>query len=399
MATAPPIFIHSLFRSASTYFFQKLRANESFSCYQEPFNESLAALNYPWRHYRLLGSPNRPGLRHPLLDRPYFYEFWQARRQLRGLYRASFAYDRYFAKDGQLPSAQRAWLSAIIEHAPARPVLQFCRSSGRVAAIRSLYGGTHLHLWREPRGQWWSYKTADYFDSVSRRIYRGSQVPEALRQVCRMARIPRLRFRHPQPRGNYMMFYGLWLDAWLRLTANSDLSINIDRIALYPAENAECARRLAGLVDYSIDLSDIRASGMVFAAEEEPFYAQVEEAVSEIFCRTGHTTPQALEAAAAQAASARSAHEGRSHDPTAEQNLRLAAMSLMHCLAGGGRPGGSRWPRRWYPKRLHDFVRWAGTRLRSPRPPQAQQPQQDDPGARNAAECSETVESASGQPS
>ncbi len=373
MATTGPVFIHSLFRSASTYFFQKFRAIESFACYQEPFNESLAALNHAWRHYRLLEPPTLPGLRHPQLDRPYFYEFWEARQHLRGLYHASFAYRQYFARAGQLPAAQRAWISAIIEHARGRPLLQFCRSSGRAAALRSLYGGTHLHLWREPRAQWWSYKTADYFDSVSRHIYRSAHLPEALRVVRRMAGIPRSRFRHPPPRGNYVMFYGLWLDAWLRLCANSDLSINVDRIALDPTENAECARRLAGLVGHAIDLSDIRTSGMVFTPEEEPFYTEAEQAVHAVFARNGHATTQALEAATTAAADARRAHEGRTHDAAAEQNLRLAAISLMHCLAGGGRPGGGRWPYRWYPRRLHDYVRWALSRLRQRRsPPTAQ---------------------------
>jgi len=396
MTTAQPIFIHSLFRSASTYFFQKFRGIESFCCYEEPFNESLSALNHSWRHYRLLESPNVPGLRHPFLDRPYFYEYWQARRHLRGLFRRSFAYDHYFAPDGQLPAPQKAWLSAIIEHAPARPVLQFCRSSGRIAALRGLYGGAHVHLWREPRAQWWSYKTADYFDSVSRRIYRSAQLPEALRALRRMARIPRSRSRHPEPRGNYLFFYGLWLDAWLRLSAHSDLSINVDRIAVHPAENGECAQRLADLVGCTIDLSDIRASGMVFAAEEERFYTEVEETVNDVFTRTGHATKAALRAASAAADTARSAHNGHEHNVTAEQNLRLAAMSLMRCLAGGGRPGGSRWPQRWYPKRLHDYVRWSLQRLRQPRQRPAQRP---NPAAPQVDSCPAGVQTPPGQSS
>lgn len=318
MATAQPIFIHSLFRSASTDFLQKFRTNEACSCYQEPVDDSLAS--------------------------------------------------HYFAAS-QVPSPQRTWLAATIGQASSRPVLQLCCSSRRIAAMRNLYGGVHLHLWREPRWQWWSYKSAEGLDGVSRRIYRSKQLPQALRELRRLARLPRLRFRHPEPRGDYLMFYGLWLDAWLHLTANSDLSINVDRIARYPAENAACAGRLAELLGCPVDLHDIRASGMVFSAAEEAFYAAAEQAVHEVFRRTGLATAEALQAMAAQAASARAAQEGRRHDPTAEQNLRLAAMSLMHCLAGGGRPGGSRWPRRWYPKRLHDFVRWSLTRSGQRRAP------------------------------
>jgi hypothetical protein len=329
MPAAQPIFVHGLFRSASTYFFHKFRSIESFCCYEEPFNESLAALNHSWRHYRLLASPNAPGLRHPRLDRPYFYEFWEGRGHLQGLFRRSFAYRHYFVRDGRLPPAQQRWVSAIIEHAPARPLLQFCRSSGRIAALRALYGGTHVHLWREPRAQWWSYKTADYFDSVSRRIYRSKDLPEALHALRRLVHIPRSRFRHLQPRENYLIFYGLWLDAWLRLSEHSDLSISIDHIAVHPEQNRECSRRLTELVGCPIDLSDIRASGMVFAPEEEPFYRDVEETVTQLFERTGQATGSALRAAQAAADSARQGHALRAHDVMVEKDLRMAAISLM----------------------------------------------------------------------
>ncbi len=369
MSTAEPLFVHSLFRSASTYFFQKFRSIESFWCYQEPFNESLAALNVPWRHYRLLATPTVTELRHPLLERPYFYEFWASREHLRGLYHGTFAYDQYFVADDRLPARQQAWISALLEHAPARPMLQFCRSSGRIAALRRLYGGRHVQVWREPRVQWWSYKSADYFDSVTRHIYRSANLPEALRQVRRLAGAGRAYRRHLLPRANYLLFYGVWLDAWLRLQAHCELSINVDRIAIDPAQNAECAERLSELAGHRIDLSDIRASGMVLTPEEEQFYAEAESAVNELFVRSGHATLRSVQDAVDAAESARRVHEGREHDANAERNLRQAAFALMECLAGRGRPGGPRWPRRWYPKRLHDFVLWMLGRQRRAPPP------------------------------
>jgi hypothetical protein len=388
MGSGGPIFIHALFRSASTPFVEKFRALGTFCCYQEPFNESLVALNATPRGERRPESPAAPDGHHPLLEQPGWREFWEAREHLRGLFCASFAYQHYFAHDGQLPPAQQAWLAAIIQHAPARPVLQFCRSAGRVAALRSLYGGTHLHLWREPRAQWWSCKASDHLDDLRARIYRSAQLPEPLRAVLRMAGNPRRRRHHPLPRDDYAMFYGLWLDAWLRLCANCHLSINVDRIALDPQEQAECTRRLSALVDCELDLSDIRVAGLVLTPEEEPFYTQTEEAVRDVFVNTGHATAQAVQAATAAAQRARAAHTGRPHDPAAEQNLRLAAMSLMSSLAGGGRPGGGRWPHRWYPKRLHDYVRWALKDLQrpgSPSIPHNGTPAGGEAGARHAA--------------
>jgi hypothetical protein len=365
--TTGPIFIHSLFRSASHYFFRKFRDIDAFSCYREPFNPSLSALNHPGRHQQLIESASLPGQPDARSDRPDFYEYWEARQHLRGHFHESFAYQQYFLRDGRLPARQRTWLSLIIEHAPARPVLQFCRSAGRIAALRALYGGVHLHLWREPRVLWWAYKVRSDIDSVSQRIYRSAHLPAPLREARRLAGMGRLRSRPLQPHGDYLLFYGLWLDAWLRQRSYSDLSIHIDGIALDPAGNAGCARRLGELAGRPIDLGDLHASSMVFTADEEPFYAQVEQTVNALFARAGHADQAALREAEEAAVAARRLYDGRSHDPSAEQNLRLAVRSLMECLAGGGRPGGGRWPGRWYPKRLHDYVRWAVQRLR-PRP-------------------------------
>ncbi|MGH7069371.1 MAG: hypothetical protein ACREFO_05090, partial [Acetobacteraceae bacterium] len=60
----------------------------------------------------------------------------------------------------------------------------------------------------------------------------------------------------------------------------------------------------------------------------------------------GHATQEALQGAYSAAESARQAHSRRVHDATAEQELRMAALSLMNSL-----------PRHWYPERLRDSAR------------------------------------------
>ncbi|MEA3115191.1 MAG: hypothetical protein QOG58_4990, partial [Caballeronia sp.] len=45
MLTKSPLFLHSLFRSGSTYLFEKFRRTDRFYCYQEPCNEALIDLD------------------------------------------------------------------------------------------------------------------------------------------------------------------------------------------------------------------------------------------------------------------------------------------------------------------------------------------------------------------
>ena len=342
MATTRPIFIHSLFRSASTFFFQKFRSlGPAFTCYQEPFNEALVALNDPARHERLLGTQEGSVLRHPRLDLPYFYEFWSRRRHLAGLYRKAFAYEQYFlGESGRLPAGQVNYLSALIEHADGTAVLQCCRSSGRAAALRREFGGIHVQVWREPRNQWWSYKVADYFDRATQLIYRCESLPPALRRIRAMAHIGAGRPQPLRPRENYRLFYGLWLDAWLRLQPQADLSISLDGIATSRADNDDCSRRLGELTGHALGLSDVRASGMVFTAEEQGLYSEAEAEVHALFVQSGQATWQQVDAAREAARTARRGYECLEHDPIIERNLRQATLVMMEQRAGPARLSG-----------------------------------------------------------
>ena len=367
MRTTTPIFIHSLFRSASTYFFQKFRSlGPDYTCFQEPLNESLTALNHPSRHARLLQSPHGSPLRHPPLDRPYFYEFWTHRQQLRGLFREQFAYRQYFPdSSGRLPAAQSRYLQALLASAQGRPVLQFCRSSGRTAALRREFGGLHIHLWREPRVQWWSYKVADYFDSVSQRIFQAEHLPESLARVRSLVGSLQAGGHVLRPRDNYLLFYGIWLDSWLRLQSHADLSINVDAIGASSALNASCARQLSALVERALDLSDVRASGMVFTPEEQSFYADSEQAVHAIFVQTRRGTSHSVEAGNDAARAARALHERLGHDAAAERNVRVAALAMMERLAER-QSHRLTWPGRLHPRRLLEL--WQALQAPPPEP-------------------------------
>jgi hypothetical protein len=68
-----PIFIHSLFRTGSTYIWNKFRQNPKYVCYYEPFHHVLADVTKAGIGSTLTTDFDAVG--HPRLDRYYLSEY------------------------------------------------------------------------------------------------------------------------------------------------------------------------------------------------------------------------------------------------------------------------------------------------------------------------------------
>ena len=78
-----PIFIHSLFRSGSTYIFNVFRDSEAgYWCYQEPLNEHLLFASDAPEKLLEIDKQTASHLRHPVLKKPYFDEFFPSLKKL-----------------------------------------------------------------------------------------------------------------------------------------------------------------------------------------------------------------------------------------------------------------------------------------------------------------------------
>lgn len=299
-----PIFIHSLFRAGSTYLFYVFRrSSEGYYCYQEPLHEILLNINNDDAGIILdIWGNTMAELRHPTLDKPYFWEFWQIRDSLRGLFKKSFCYDNFFVLEVPpgLPDDQRQYFSALIRNAKGRPVLQECRSSGRVAALKDAFRGVHIHLWREPRNQWWSYKVNDYFDATIHRIFNALTLPPILKAVKQECRISDFRhedlaieFEHAikgplAARENYLAFFALWLYSYLECEKHGDVTVSIDMLRHDPDYRDDITKELAAFGIKGLDFSDCAIPWMNFTDNEIPFFRDVEQYTFELFLRFGY---------------------------------------------------------------------------------------------------------------
>src|SRR6185312_7707170 len=161
------VFLHSGWRCASTYVWNRFRRNLYTTSFYEPFGENLARSS-PKRITRQ--TAQGWDSRHPPLALPYAEEYRPLLRPfLKGVpgYRSEFALERYFpTAAGIAPEA--GYVSRLIAHARHRdtyPVLGFSRSLARAAALRHALGGYHVLVRRRAVQQWLSCRS--YRDGMS----------------------------------------------------------------------------------------------------------------------------------------------------------------------------------------------------------------------------------------
>jgi hypothetical protein len=301
-----PIFVHSLFRSGSTYVFNAFRRSTSgYWCYQEPLNEYVRHVASTPERLLEIDGHDASLLRHPLLERPYFWEFYQVRNAIAALFRKEFSYDGFFmAADHSSFGALTGYLQRLIDSANGRPFLQCCRTFGRVAALRDTLGGTHIHLWRNPHDQWWSYQVGDYFDATTQLIYNAADLPTMLAAVKEICVIPSFhdqdideelahaRGHRLAARDSYIAFYALWMYSLLACEQATKVSINIDSLSSSSQYRQQTLSALTVAGIGALDFSDCSIAQAQFGAADMTFFSEGEDVVHALFQRHGVTTDE-----------------------------------------------------------------------------------------------------------
>jgi hypothetical protein len=162
-----PIFVHSLWRTGSTYIWSRFRAAAQTRCYYEPLHDGLARLTAD----RIARSTSEiiEQNNHPQLARPYFAEFEPllAGRGVQG-YQRRFAYSRFALQPADSDPELQAYIAGLIDAARRDQqvaVLGMNRSDMRISWMRSRFQSYDLSLDREP---------ADVFSSYISQMYKGN---------------------------------------------------------------------------------------------------------------------------------------------------------------------------------------------------------------------------------
>jgi len=265
------IFIHSGWRTGSTYVWTKFRQQPSCLGFYEPFNEMLSTMSpadvFTARH-------DLSALKHSEIGLPYFHEYIP----LLGpkghpLFKLDFSYRNYFAADEE-KADQRAYIASLLDHAAKSgktPALGFVRSLGRVAWFRHGFPDTvNIVVIRSPVGQWMSARQLaqqhdhEFFDPMQVLILAQATGSPAVTEEAQRLGIPHLP-DHPlsaavqltrsmalklSPAERFRVFASVYVLSYLAALPHADLVIDMDRMSAadaYQAEVTEALHRLTGL--------------------------------------------------------------------------------------------------------------------------------------------------------
>lgn len=249
-----PVFVHALFRTGSTYLWNKFRQLPGYCCYYEPFHQILANVT-PKNVLKALTTDFRQA-GHPELERPYWYEFMPLLRDdVIGVpyFRKELSFDWFCWPSGVENPAQKRYVDFLIESAGSRiPLLQFNRTALRTGWFKSAYPDSiHIYLCRNPRDQWQSYSALgartgyDKFflmDLIALSKSCGSPLVRPLAAAVPLLNLPSDKYTRDEQfyqlvcrayseRQKYFMFYYLWLVALLENHGQADTIVNMNALA------------------------------------------------------------------------------------------------------------------------------------------------------------------------
>ncbi len=278
---AAPVFIHSSWRTGSTWIWEKLRQAPTTIAYCEVFHERLARCDI--RELRDADFSKWKS-KHPE-GAPYFLEFGSligSDRAVRG-YASRMAVEDFLPRGGvkgDLTEAERAYLAGLIDNARSRrriPVLTDTRTLGRFSAIARAFPGRQVllvrnvfHQWASYSEQWAARESIFFRDAVE--DDRGRAPRPVSSPSRRMVRRKRMDPRENPAAFQLFLLFHLYLYAQVYDAA--DLVIDLNAVASDPDAREAAEMALGAFVRAPIDLSDARpAFGLsLFSPPSKPAF-------------------------------------------------------------------------------------------------------------------------------
>jgi hypothetical protein len=302
------IFIHSLFRTGSTYTWNKFRQNDRYCCYYEPFHPELAEITLenpcPWAY----DSNTTDELRHPRVEKDYLFEYKKLLRPgQKGVpfFKKSFSFDDFCNNDDN-PDQER-YIDYLVESSGDQiPVLQFNRSALRVRWFKRNYpGAINIYLVRNPRDQFQSYMSmaednrldiflamdllvaginfrSKYFKSLAAHIplFEYHSHLFADEQFIYSRLLPLYSTAE-----KYNIFYFTWFSAFFENARYADLLLNIDLLSTSAAYRLKVNEVFKTLGIENIDFSDARIGHYKTTSLTGKQMKQIEEAIQSLILK------------------------------------------------------------------------------------------------------------------
>lgn len=272
-----PIFLHSGWRTGSTYVWNKFREQASNLAFYEPFHEMLGVLS-PIDVVNITFNSWPSG--HSPLDLPYFTEFAPLiNNQGVAGYFEEFAYKNFFANELR-SSKQKVYVESLLGEGNTqgrRPVLGFCRSTGRMSwMVREFQKSIHILILRHPLQQWMSM----YFQNVNNgndyflimpiiilRLSEGDSFAHLVRQTYGINLNLNETFEETRQYSRewllsagiekqFELFLFLFVLTYIESRFKVDMSLDVDKLSSSAHYRRVIARRLSKICGEKIDFAD-----------------------------------------------------------------------------------------------------------------------------------------------
>ncbi len=303
-----PIFIHSLFRTGSTYIWNKFRQNDRYYCYYEPLHQDFVSLS---REHPDLWEFSRAVTEHmhfPDLDRSLTFEyhslFIPGEKGL-PLFKKSFSFDEYCHNGTNI--GFKEYLDSLIRNAKDKvPVLQFNRSPLRIRWFQSNYlDSVNIYLVRHPHDQFQSYVSMmrdnglDIFITMDLMIAGKNQNAGLFKLLA--SRIPLVNFHHNNfqnerliygilgncysAREKFFIFYYIWLYAFYENVLNADLVINVDLLSSDSDYRKKVVQILRNFDILDVEFQDAHVQKYDSFLLSEEMMREIEREIQSVFFR------------------------------------------------------------------------------------------------------------------
>ncbi|GAB4343805.1 MAG: hypothetical protein Kow0089_19890 [Desulfobulbaceae bacterium] len=272
------IFLHSLFRSGSTYLFNTFRSRKGYWCYYEPLHHQLVQIREGRLDVFSFSREATGNMGHPDLHRPHFQEFSVVLRKGRvPLYNPGMAY-REFARVKQHARLFK-YILMLLENAPEGtiPLLQLNRSSLRIGWFRKYFPNSlHLYLLRNNRDQFESYYRMKkghkyniflavnlYVVAVNRDYGKFAEAYAQYRDRYR----PSANFYRDMallgglsgeidPAVHYLVFLHLWITSLIEADKHADAILDMNRLSDSPSYRSSFVSMLRERIDVDPQMFD-----------------------------------------------------------------------------------------------------------------------------------------------
>jgi len=274
-----PIFIHSLFRTGSTYIWHKFRLNPKYHCYYEPFHQVLTGIDL--ENLEMALTHDYELVNHPPIQQYYLHEYRELLEAGKvGLphFKKSFSFDE-FCENGKNPDLKEYIDSLITGAGTKTPLFQFNRSALRIKWFKINYPeGLHIYLVRNPRDQWASYtnlyrKTQDNsFFTMDLMIASLNRKEAPFRKLAHS--LPLVEFRTQKfekeqtfygmlgdvysQEDRYLIHYYTWLLALIENVLNADVILNINHLSQDSSYRREVLEAIFAHTKADINFEDCR---------------------------------------------------------------------------------------------------------------------------------------------